>query len=179
MQHTKLHGGKRPGAGRPRNSGKHGEPTQPVRVPMSLLAEVQDLVSNKGHALGRTVPLFSAGVRAGLPTAADDHVAARIDLHNHLAPNASETFLVRVQGDSMRDAGMQDGDVLVVDRSLPAKEGAIVIAALDGELTVKRLRRKGQAIELWPENEAYPVIRVQPDQECHVMGVVTNVIHPV
>ena len=79
----------------------------------------------------------------------------------------------------MRDAGMQDGDVLVVDRSLPAKEGAIVIAALDGELTVKRLRRKGQAIELWPENEAYPVIRVQPDQECHVMGVVTNVIHPV
>ncbi|NBV54968.1 MAG: hypothetical protein EBR79_04555 [Proteobacteria bacterium] len=89
------------------------------------------------------------------------------------------TFFVRVQGDSMLNAGIHEGDILVVDRSLEAREGSIVIAVLDGELTVKRLRRKNGQVELVPENDRYPVIVVHPEQEFRIWGVVTTVVHSV
>lgn len=168
-------GGKRKGAGRPKGSGKFGEATVPVRVPASLADEVALWVERRGG----TLPLFSTSVRAGLATAVDDHVEARIDLTNFVAPNPDQTFLVRVQGDSMIGAGMDNGDLLVVDKSLPAKEGSIVVASLDGDATVKRLRRRNGGVELVPENEKYPVIVVGAEQHFEILGVVTTVVHRV
>lgn len=163
------------GAGRPKGTGKFGEPTVPVRVPASLVEEVNLLVELKG----RSLPLYSSAVRAGMPTAADDHVEDRIDLHDYVVRHPQATFFVRVQGDSMINAGIHEGDILVVDRSLEAREGSIVIAVLDGELTVKRLRRKNNKVELVPENDRYPVITVGPEQEFRIWGVVTTVVHQV
>lgn len=163
------------GAGRPKGTGKFGEPTVPVRVPVSLVNDVHQLVDLKGRGL----PLFSGRVQAGMPTAADDHVEERIDLHDYVVRHPSETFFVRVQGDSMINAGIHEGDILVVDRSIEAREGNIVIAVLDSELTVKRLRRKGDVVHLVPENDRYPVIVVGPEQEFRIWGVVTTVVHSV
>jgi len=173
-------GGKRPGAGRPKGSGNYGEVTHPVRVPVSMIEAVRTFVANGAEGgTGREIPLFGTAVRAGLPTFTDDHVEARLDLHTHLVPHPQTTFFVRVQGDSMENAGIQDGDLLVVDRSLPAREHGIIIAALDGELTVKRLRYHKGRPQLVPENERYPVIDIAEGQDFHIWGVVTSVIHKV
>ncbi len=126
-----------------------------------------------------TIPLFVSKVAAGLPALADDSPDDAIDLHSHCIPHPESSFLVRVSGTSMQGAGIHDGDLLVVDRSIPATDGRIVIAALDGEVTVKRLRRKGQRVMLVPENPDYPTIAVRPDQSFTVWGVVTFVVHPV
>lgn len=163
------------GAGRPKGTGKFGEPTVPVRVPVSLVQDVNLLVELKG----RSLPLYSSAVRAGMPTAADDHIEDRIDLHDYVVRHPQATFFVRVQGDSMINAGIHEGDILVVDRSLEAREGSIVIAVLDGELTVKRLKRKGNVVQLVPENDRYPVITVGAEQEFRIWGVVTTVVHSV
>ena len=172
-------GGRRPGAGRPKGSGNYGEVTHPVRVPVSMIEAVRSFVAAGGEGEERGIPLFGTAVRAGLPTFTDDHVEARLDLHTHLVPHPQTTFFVRVQGDSMENAGIQDGDLLVVDRSLPAREHAIIIAALDGELTVKRLRYQQGQPQLVPENDRYKVITIEPDQDFHIWGVVTSVIHKV
>jgi DNA polymerase V len=166
-------GGKRSGAGRPKGTGKFGEPTIPVRVPVSLVDEVAELVELKG----RGIPIYGTRVQAGMPTAADDYMEGRMDLHAHVVRHPQATFFVRVQGDSMLGVGIHEGDILVVDRSLEAREGSIVIAVLDGDLTVKRLRRRGNQVELVPENEKYPVIKVGPEQDFRIWGVVTTVVH--
>lgn len=172
---TTTRGGKRQGAGRPKGTGKFGEPTVPVRVPVSLVHEVAELVELKGRGL----PLYGSRVQAGMPTATDDYMEGRIDLHDYVVQHPAATFFVRVQGDSMLGAGIHEGDILVVDRSLEAREGSIVIAVVDGELTVKRLRRRNNQVELVPENEKYPVIKVGPEQDFRIWGVVTTVVHRV
>jgi DNA polymerase V len=102
-----------------------------------------------------------------------------LDLNEELIKNPASTFFVRVSGDSMVDAGIHDNDILIVDRSIEAREGKIVIAILDGELVVKRLRRiKGQLC-LIPENPRYAPIMIKPDSDFIIWGIVTNVIHPV
>ncbi len=168
-------GGKRVGAGRPKGTGKYGEVTIPVRVPASMVTEVQAWVMRKGDG----IPLFTESVRAGLPTAAEGTVDKRVNLHDMLVPHAESTFMVRVQGPSMIDAGMDEGDLLVVDRSLPAKDGKIVVAAVDGDLTVKTLHRKNNRVELWPANPDFDVIVVGPEQSLEVLGVVTTVIRQI
>lgn len=166
-------GGKRTGAGRPAGTGKYGEPTVPVRVPVSVAGEVARWVA----AGGRGIPLYGASVRAGGPTSADDFVEAHVNLHEHVVKSPDTTFLVRVQGDSMIEANMQEGDLIVVDRSLPAMPGKIIVAAVDGELTVKTLRRGAQGVELLPANPKYNVIKVGPEQAFEILGVVTAVVH--
>jgi DNA polymerase V len=168
-------GGKRIGAGRPKGTGKFGEPTVPVRVPVSLVSDVAELVELKGRGL----PLYSSMVRAGMPTMADDHMEERLDLHNYVVQHPATTFFVRVQGDSMINASIHEGDILVVDRSIEPRENSIVIAVVDGDLTVKRLRRKNGQIELVPENDRYPVIKVGPEQQFKIWGTVTTVVHRV
>ncbi|NBX86353.1 MAG: DNA polymerase V [Proteobacteria bacterium] len=175
MSQNKQRGGARKGAGRPKGTGKFGEPTTPVRVPVSMVREVAELVELRGRGL----PLYTSRVQAGMPTAADDSLEGKLDLHSHVVRHPGSTFFVRVQGDSMLNAGIHEGDILVVDRSLEAREGSIVIAVLDGELTVKRLRRKNGQVELVPENDRYPVIVVHPEQEFRIWGVVTTVVHSV
>lgn len=125
------------------------------------------------------LPFYLNRISAGFPSPADDYVEERIDLNEQLIRNKAATFFLRVQGDSMLGSGIHPGDRLVVDRSLQPKNGDIVIAVLDGELTVKRLvLLPNGGVELHPENLVYPVIRPEEFQQLDIWGVVTNVIHP-
>lgn len=123
------------------------------------------------------IPLVAAKVQAGFPSPADDHMERSLDLNEHLVANPAATFFVRVQGDSMRDAGISSGDILVVDRSVEPSDRQIVVAMLDGEFTVKRLRKRGGKVFLEAENHAYPPIEVTESQELVIWGAVTFVIH--
>jgi DNA polymerase V len=169
------HGGKRTGAGRPKGSGRYGEKTLPLRVPLSLVEEVKSFLQSKGYSL----PLYSCAVSAGMLTAADDHVQEMLDLHQHLIRDPESTFCVKVQGDSMINASIHEGDLLIVDRHLEARHGKIVIAAVDGQLTVKRLHKSSGKTYLMPENEKYPPIELLEDQNVVILGVVTRVLHEV
>lgn len=124
-------------------------------------------------------PLFLNAVAAGFPSPADDFVDKALDLNEHLIDNATATYFVRAAGDSMIDAGIHDNDVLIVDRSRDPKQNDVVIAALDGELTVKRLRKQNGEVWLLPENPTYKPIRVHEDMGFELWGVVTYVIHAV
>ena len=123
-----------------------------------------------------TRPLFLSLVVAGFPSPADDDLDRDLDLHELLIQHPAATYYVRLSGDSMKGAGLYDGDILVVDRSLEPKHNDIVIAVLNGELTVKRLFRQGDLVQLRPANHRYPIITVTPDQELLIWGVVTGSI---
>jgi DNA polymerase V len=122
-------------------------------------------------------PLFLSAVSAGFPSPADDFIEQKLDLNDHLVRNPAATFFVRVSGDSMTGASIHSGDILVVDRSLEPKEGKVVIAVLDGELTVKRIARRGGRLQLMPENDRYQPIIVANEADLEIWGVVTAVIH--
>ncbi len=124
-------------------------------------------------------PLYLATVAAGFPSPADDFIDKTLDLNEYLIDHPEATFFVRVYGDSMRDAGLSSGDILVVDRALDPVHNRIVIAALDGELTVKRIRKQGGRLFLAPEHPEYAVIEVTEEASFQVWGVVTHVIHKV
>lgn len=173
------HGGSRLGAGRP---SRHG-PSKVVRLPISLAPVVQSLIdappgTRMPHpdATNLPLPLFGHKVRAGFPSPADDYVEAWLDLNEHLVEHKDATFFVRATGDSMTGAGIQEGNLLVVDRALEAKHHDIVIAVVDGEMTVKRLDKQRGRIRLLAENPAYEPIEFQDGQELTIWGVVTSVI---
>jgi len=125
------------------------------------------------------LPLFSGKVAAGFPSPADDYVEKTLDLNELLIQKPAATFFVRAQGESMLGAGIHPNDILVVDRSLEAVPGKIVICALNGELTVKRLERNNEQWQLKAENPAYADIVLHEELEMVIWGVVTNVIHAV
>lgn len=120
---------------------------------------------------------FEAGVSAGFPSPAADYEESKLDLNRHLIKNPAATFFVRASGDSMVGAGIHSGDLLIVDRSLEPRDKSVVIAIMDGELTVKRIRIGKRKITLEPENENYSTWEISTDAEFEVWGVVTNVIH--
>lgn len=122
-------------------------------------------------------PAFISTISAGFPSPADDYVEKNLDLNTLMVSHPSATFYVRVEGDSMRDAGIQSGDLLVVDRSLEAADGKIVVAILNGEFTVKRIELLENRVVLHPENPAYRSIAVPADSDFQVWGIVTYVIH--
>ncbi|MDP2695553.1 MAG: translesion error-prone DNA polymerase V autoproteolytic subunit [Gallionella sp.] len=125
------------------------------------------------------IPLFGHSVPAGFPSPADDYVEDRLDLNQLLVHNKAATFFLRVKGDSMDDAGIHDGDIIVVDRSVEATDRAVVVAVIDGELTVKRLVWRNGIAELHAENPKYAPIRFKEGQELTIWGVVTNSVHSV
>ena len=127
----------------------------------------------------RPLAVFLSRVPAGFPSPADDYVEQRLDLNEHLVQREASTFFVRVAGRSMEGAGIHDGDLLVVDRAVEPTDGAVVVAALDGELTVKRYRTRERGAALVPENEAHAPIPIEPGQDLVVWGVVRHVIHEV
>jgi DNA polymerase V len=163
-------GGARAGAGRPKNSGKYQEPTKAIRLPLRMLSIVEGL-------LDASFPLYASKVSAGFPSPADDYLEANLNLNHHLIKHPAATFFLRVEGDSMIGAGIHSGDLLVVDRSLPPKEGKVVIAVINGELTVKRLTLKNGNPMLVPENRHYPNIEIKEEMNFTIWGVVTSVIH--
>jgi DNA polymerase V len=123
------------------------------------------------------LPLVSASVEAGFPSPADDHLERGIDLNEELIRNPAATFLVRVKGDSMRDAGIHAGDVLIVDKSLTPIDRKIVVAMIDGNFTVKRFRKRGGQVFLEAENPEFSPIEVTEGQELSIFGVVSYIIH--
>lgn len=123
------------------------------------------------------VTLYSTRVAAGLPTPAEYFEEESMDLNEHLLDNPQHTFFVRVTGDSMINAGIHPGDLLIVDRSLRPSNGRIVIAVINGELTVKKLFKEDSKLYLMPENPAYSCIEIMEDMDFLIWGVVTNVIH--
>lgn len=190
---TQPRGGKRDGAGRPHGSGKYGEPTRAIRVPHSLVEQLQQFLVSYGEkdsiippsalpaALtprNTAIPFYGHKIAAGFPSPADDHRDTPLDLNEHLIKNPATTFFVRVEGESMINAGIFPNDMLVVDLSLEPQDSNVVIAFVDGEFTVKRLKiAKNQQITLLPENENFSPIVINEDMDFRLWGVVTNVIH--
>ena len=122
-------------------------------------------------------PLMAGSVIAGFPSPAEQYVERPLDLNELLVARPAATYFVRAQGDSMSGAGVQDGDLLVVDRSLEPEDGSMVIACVDGEFTVKTYRQNRGGVRLEAANPAYPPIRFSGEMELRVFGVVTAVVH--
>ncbi len=123
------------------------------------------------------IPLVSAKVSAGFPSPAENYIEETLDLNKHLIKNPPATFLVRVDGDSMINAGIHPGDIIVVDRSVEAKNNDVIIAIVDGQFTVKRLSVKNDKVALIPENPNYQAIYILDEMEFEVWGKVISVIH--
>ena len=130
-------------------------------------------------AATQLTPLYSHSVSAGFPSPADDYIEDRLDLNELLVSNKVATFFLRVKGDSMINAGIHHGDIIVVDRSVQAAHRSIVVAVVDGELTVKRLLTRDGNAELHAENPRYAPICLQEGQDLTIWGVVTSSVHQV
>lgn len=123
--------------------------------------------------------LYSGKISAGFPSPADDFLDRKLDLNEYLIRNPSATFLVRVNGNSMVNAGISDGDILIVDRSLEANDGKVVIGVINGEFTVKRILKKGKKLFLTPENEKFKPIEITEEMDFKIWGVVVYTIHKI
>lgn len=170
MRIQMMHGGARKGAGRPR---VYGEKTKPMRIPLNFIKSVQALIENKGFQL----PLYESKISAGFPSPAEDDSVEHLTLDQLLIKNRVATFLVRVSGCSMINAGIYENDILIVDRSIEPQSGKIVIAAINGEFTVKKLQIDNNKILLMPENPDFTPIEITEENNVHIWGVVTTVIH--
>lgn len=126
---------------------------------------------------GQRLPLYLTVVQAGWPSPADDYIDQQLNLHELAVRNPAATYFLRAAGDSMLGCGIHDGDLLIVDRSVDATHNRVVIAALDGELLVKRLLRRGKRVFLAPANPDYPEIDITAREYVHIWGVVTYVLH--
>lgn len=178
-----THGGSRPGAGRPKGSGKYKEPTKAIRVPEGSITYIRQFLEHYPNVINITpyqenkklnIPLFSSSVAAGFPTPADEHIDDEIDLNDYMVGRPESTFMLRVEGESMKNIGILPNDILIVDRSIKATHNKIVIAAIDGELTVKRLYQRAGVIKLLPENSDYPDIELESESELVIWGVVVG-----
>ena len=123
------------------------------------------------------IPLLSDSISAGFPSPADDYAEENIDLNEHLISNPFSTFFLRVKGESMINAGIKDNDLVIVDKSLRAKTGNIIIAMVDGEFTIKRLSIKNNELYLKAENPNYPDFRFKNHIDIQIWGVVIYSIH--
>ena len=123
--------------------------------------------------------LASTGISAGFPSPADDFKEVRISLDKAVVKNKAATFYARVAGQSMVGAGLDDGDLLVIDRSLEPENGKIAVCFVDGEFTVKRLKVAENCVWLIPENEQYKPLQVTQDDELIIWGIVTHVLKAV
>jgi len=122
---------------------------------------------------------FDTGISAGFPSPADDFMQQRLSLDSELVKNKEATFFARVTGQSMIDAGLNDNDLLVIDRSLSPSNNRIAVCFLDGEFTVKRLKVKKGEVWLQPENKDYKPIKITQENDFIIWGIVTNVIKKV
>lgn len=132
-----------------------------------------------GSNVSLVLPVADGGIRAGFPSPAQDYLESGIDLNKELVKNPSSTFFGRVSGDSMDGAGIEDGDLIVIDKSISASEGDIAVCFVDGEFTLKRIHIENDFVWLVPENPKYRRIKVTPDQNFMVWGVVTYSIKDV
>ena len=195
IEGKRRHGGARPGAGHPRGQGPYREPTAPIRGPLSLVDDFKAVLEAYRVKLASPLPasegiyspalaygervglaMLARRVPAGFPSPADDHLEEQLDIHQYLVEHPAATFLMRVSGDSMEGAGIHEGDILVVDRSVKPTNGRIVVAAVDGDLTVKRLRLRAGGGELVAEHPGYAPIPLGEEVDLLIWGVVTGVV---
>ena len=134
-------------------------------------------VPKKENGIGQW--LAEEGISAGFPSPADDFKEIRISLDKELVKNKEATFYARVDGDSMIGAGLEDGDLLVIDRSLNPENGKIAVCLIDGEFTVKRIKKEKNKLYLMPENKKYEPIELKEENELIIWGVVEYVIKKV
>ena len=128
------------------------------------------------HTPGAEQPFVAGGIAAGFPSPADDFSELKISLDQTLVKHKEATFYARVNGNSMIDAGISDGDLLVIDRSLEPANNKIAVCYLDGAFTVKRIVKKKDALYLMPENNHFEPIKITEDNELIIWGIVTYVI---
>jgi DNA polymerase V len=122
------------------------------------------------------LPLMSDKISAGFPSPADDFIEGALDLNKFVVKHPSATFYGRVKGVSMKNAGIDDGDILVIDKSMEPANGKIAVCFIDGEFTAKRIRIHKKEVWLMPENDVYQPIKVEPDNDFIIWGIVTFVI---
>ncbi|MFQ6608523.1 MAG: LexA family protein [Fidelibacterota bacterium] len=123
------------------------------------------------------IPLYLSSVSAGFPSPADDYLELSLDLNKHLIRHPAATFYVRVKGDSMIDAGIHDGDLLIVDRALEPKSNDVIVCVVNGEFTVKKFKKVEGEIYLLPGNPHYQAIKITKSMDFQAWGVVTYTIH--
>ncbi len=150
--------------------------TEPVNLNHFKRVDIGEIYSGKDSSTLQ-IPFFESRVQAGFPSTTEEFCDGALDLNEYLLPHKATTFFIRVTGKSMMKVGIFPGDMLIVDRSLAPTYGKIVIALLNGEMTVKRLERDQNNILLCAENDDYPDIKVSEDDNFAIWGVVTNVIH--
>jgi DNA polymerase V len=170
-----MQGGKRKGAGRPAGTGKFKVPTKLMRIPTNMEHDILDFLQG-----GQSVRFFSSTVQAGYPElAGEGDEGENINLHSYLVEKDEDTFILTANGNSMIHAGINDGDILIVNSKSRAREGDIVIASINGEFTVKRMSYIKGKLMLQPENPDYKPIKVRDNDNVEVFGVVTHSIHKV
>jgi DNA polymerase V len=138
------------------------------------ITAIQSPVRKPGRC---ALTFYATRAAAGFPSPADDYVDQQLNLHEHLVEHPAATFFVRVSGASMVGAGIHDGDLLVVDRSIEPRDGHVVIAVVRGELTVKRLRRRQGRLHLVSDSDAVPPLAITEEMDLRVWGVCRYVIH--
>ena len=188
IKNKNSRGGFRLGAGRKSGSGLYGEETKVIRVPRSSVSYIKKYINlsrssnveevnlaykNTTH---NPLVLFEHKVPAGFPSPADDHVEKRLDLNEYLIKKSDATFFVKIKGDSMVDASINDGDIVIVDRSMQAKVGDIVLASVDGNFTIKTLSKYKLNPRLLPANEKYKPIEINDNTQFELWGVVTGAV---
>ena len=144
---------------------------------MKRKEKLEFFIPKKENGLGQW--LAGEGISAGFPSPADDFKETRISLDRELVKNKEATFYARVSGDSMVGAGLEDGDLLVIDRSKNPENGKIAICLVDGEFTVKRIKKEENRLYLMPENKKYKPIELKEENELIIWGVVEYVIKKV
>lgn len=157
-----------------------------VRLPVDVANAAKHIASTRAGDIAQvydvdptsrqTVALASSSVQAGFPSPADDHLEAALDFNDLLIETPAATFAVRIAGDSMIEVGIFAGDIAVVDRAKTPSNGDVVLAIVNGEFTVKRLRRSGGKITLVAENKDYDPIQIGNDDQLEIWGVIKRTI---
>lgn len=123
------------------------------------------------------LPFIDTGVSAGFPSPAEDYIEQRIDLNGVLIKNPSSTFYAKVKGNSMKGAGVYDGDIVIIDKSLVPSQNSLLVCFLDGEFTLKKVKKVNDDLFLIPENPDFKPIKINPESDFRLWGVVTYTIH--
>jgi len=134
------------------------------------------VIYKSNNTVKKKFPVY-VGISAGFPSPAEDHTELDLDLNEHLIKHPAATFYIYAKGDSMINAGIYDGDLLIVDRALDPKLKSIVIAIINGEFTVKRISKINERLYLIPDNNSYKPIKITSDMDFQIWGVVTHTIH--
>ena len=138
---------------------------------------ISKIYFTKNNIIKKPLPIFESGVSAGFPSPAEDHLDLSLDLNEYIVKHPSSTFYIYAKGDSMIDSNIQDGDLMVVDKSINPNNKSIVIAVINGEFTVKRILYIDKKMYLSPDNQKYNPIEITTDMDFEIWGVVTHVIH--